>query len=147
MKLKDFRKTHNITQAKIAEICEVSQNTVSSWENGIAVMNLKYALLIAKYFDVELSEVYDVSDMFTIPQNKVKETPSGAIDIMGSIESQLMASFKNLSEEQQKLAIAETEKLQRRTQRITEIAALVNDLDDEQYNAVITILKTMKKES
>lgn len=147
MKLKDFRTSRKIKQAEIAKICDVTQNTVSGWEHGISAMSLRHAIKIAQYYNVELSEVFDIGDMFTIPQDKVRETPTGDIDILGSIGNQIEKSLKQLDEQPQQKALELLSQGTERFKKATELLPLLLDLNDEQYNAMFALLKTMKKES
>ena len=147
MKLKDFRAIRKIKQSEIAKICGVTQNTVSGWEHGVSAISLRHAIKIAQHYNVDLSEVFDMGDMLTIPQDRIKETPAGEIDILGSLGDQLNKSLQQLNEEDQKKSIELLANGADKLKKSAEVLPLILDLDDQQYNAVVTLLKTMKKES
>jgi len=56
------RAKKRITQAELAEKLKVSRQTIHSIETGKFVPSTVLALKIAKYFDVEFSEIFQLSD-------------------------------------------------------------------------------------
>lgn len=56
-KLRELRKARDIKQEAFAEAMNVSRQTVSKWENGTAMPDLKKLTAIAKYFNVTVDEL------------------------------------------------------------------------------------------
>lgn len=56
---KKLRNEKGITQEQLAEKIGVSNRSVSRWENGIHMPDLDILILIADYYEVELSELLD----------------------------------------------------------------------------------------
>lgn len=54
MRLKELRKGRNITQLKMAMDLNMSQNTISRYENGEREPGLEELVRIADYFDVSI---------------------------------------------------------------------------------------------
>ncbi len=54
LQLKALRKKKKVTQKELANALNVSFQTISKWENGIAMPDITYLPPMAKYFDVEL---------------------------------------------------------------------------------------------
>ena len=49
-----IRKEHDLTQERLAEICSVTRQTISNWENGKSYPDLETLVLISDTFDVSL---------------------------------------------------------------------------------------------
>ena len=54
MRIKELRKARNITQLKMAMDLNMSQNTISRYENGEREPGLEELVRIADYFDVSV---------------------------------------------------------------------------------------------
>lgn len=54
LQIKELRKIRNVTQKDVAEAIHVSFQTVSKWENGVAMPDIEYLPLLAMYFDVDV---------------------------------------------------------------------------------------------
>ena len=54
MRMKELRKARNITQLKMAMDLNMSQNTISRYENGEREPGLEELVLIADYLDVSI---------------------------------------------------------------------------------------------
>jgi len=54
LRLKELRKGRNITQLKMAMDLNMSQNTISRYENGEREPGLEELVRIADYFDVSI---------------------------------------------------------------------------------------------
>ncbi len=52
-----IRKEHNITQEGLAEICSVTRQTISNWENGKSYPDLETLVLLSDTFNVSLDEM------------------------------------------------------------------------------------------
>ncbi len=53
-RIAEIRKEHNLTQEGLAEICSVTRQTISNWENGKSYPDLETLVLISDTFDVSL---------------------------------------------------------------------------------------------
>ena len=57
--LKELRKQKGLTQKQFAEIVNVSNRTVSRWENGNNVPDLDILIEISDYYEIDLRELLD----------------------------------------------------------------------------------------
>lgn len=57
--ISSFRKDKNITQEALAEICGVSSQAVSKWENDISCPDIALLKTIARTFGVSVDELLD----------------------------------------------------------------------------------------
>ena len=57
--LKELRNQKGLTQEQFAEIINVSNRTVSRWENGYHLPDLDVLLELAGYYGVDLQEILD----------------------------------------------------------------------------------------
>ena len=55
--LRELRKAKDIKQEVLAENLNVSRQTVSKWENGTAMPDLKKLTALAEYFGVTMDEL------------------------------------------------------------------------------------------
>lgn len=55
--IQEERKKLNITQEELASMIHVSNKAVSKWENGKGIPNIDYIVLLAKTFNVSVSEI------------------------------------------------------------------------------------------
>lgn len=53
-RIAEIRKEHNLTQEDLAEICSVTRQTISNWENGKSYPDLETLVLLSDTFDVSL---------------------------------------------------------------------------------------------
>ena len=53
-RIAEIRKEHKLTQEDLAEICSVTRQTISNWENGKSYPDLETLVLISDTFDVSL---------------------------------------------------------------------------------------------
>lgn len=61
-KLKVQRAIHDLTQAQLAEKINVTLWTVNSWEKNKYCPNLKYALRLARLFNVPVDTLFNFDD-------------------------------------------------------------------------------------
>lgn len=54
-----YRKEKGITQEKLSEICNVSPQAVSKWENDISCPDISLLKQIARTFDISVDELLD----------------------------------------------------------------------------------------
>jgi len=59
-KLEDIRKEKNLSQSQLADILEVSRQTISSLENGRYNPSILLAFKIARYFGKSIEEIMQV---------------------------------------------------------------------------------------
>lgn len=57
-RIKEFRKNKKISQSDIAKIMKVKQNTVSQWESGIRIPNIKQVLKLAEILETTAEDLY-----------------------------------------------------------------------------------------
>lgn len=57
LQIKELRKIKNVTQKELAEAIHVSFQTISKWENGVAMPDISYLPALALYFDVDVELV------------------------------------------------------------------------------------------
>ena len=56
--LKQIRNKTNITQNDISKHLNIRQTTVSEWENGNTIPNLKKAYELADYLNVKVTDIW-----------------------------------------------------------------------------------------
>lgn len=71
-KIINLRKEKNITQEELAEVINVTRQTISKWELNETSPDIKQALLIANYFNISLDEL--VGNNTNTLLNKVSNT-------------------------------------------------------------------------
>lgn len=54
-RLKELRTTKKIKQEELANILDVSQNTISNWEKNISEPSLDKLILLANYFEIDIN--------------------------------------------------------------------------------------------
>lgn len=57
-RIEQIRKEKGLSQVELAEVLEVSRQTISSLENGRYNPSIVLAFKIAKYFDVTIEDVF-----------------------------------------------------------------------------------------
>ncbi len=57
-KICEFRKNKNLSQYALAELMNVSQNTISQWEIGIRNPSIKSAIKLAEILETTVEELY-----------------------------------------------------------------------------------------
>lgn len=57
-RLEEIRKSRGITQEELANILEVSRQTIGSLENGRYNPSIILAFKIAKYFDLTIEDIF-----------------------------------------------------------------------------------------
>ena len=90
-RLKELRKSHNITQAALACDIGVSESTISKWESGNAIPDIEMLCILSEYFDVSIDELLDrnallkrkISDWHL--QNKEKQPYTSNTELLGSL--------------------------------------------------------------
>ena len=72
--LKKLRNDKGLTQEQFAEIINVSNRSVSRWENGVNMPDFDLLMQIAEYFDVHIEEILDGERKTPAPEQETKNT-------------------------------------------------------------------------
>ncbi len=56
-KIRELRKTHNLTQEQLADMLGIAFQSVSKWETGIALPDISYVLRLAAIFNITTDEL------------------------------------------------------------------------------------------
>ncbi|MCL2862397.1 MAG: helix-turn-helix domain-containing protein [Firmicutes bacterium] len=62
-KIKEFRDYKNLSQGDLANIFNVTRQTVSAWENGIQETDFSTLINLAKFFDVTVGQLLGVEEI------------------------------------------------------------------------------------
>ena len=57
-KIKEFRKSRELSQNDISKIMKLRQNTISQWENDIRMPNVRQALKLAEILGTTVENLY-----------------------------------------------------------------------------------------
>lgn len=60
--LKSIRKQHNIRQKDLATAIGVSPKIVYKWENGSATPSIRAVLLISRYLNIPIDNIFSIDD-------------------------------------------------------------------------------------
>lgn len=77
--IKVERAKKNITQADLAEVLQVSRQTISSIEKGRFVPSALLALRLADYFGVRVEEIFFLEADEKVVANEVSESKDGKL--------------------------------------------------------------------
>lgn len=72
--LKELRKEKELTQEQLAEQFNVSNRTVSRWENGNTMPDLSILVELADFYSVDIREIIDGERKSEIMDKDLKET-------------------------------------------------------------------------
>lgn len=61
MKIKELRIGHGLTKVQLAKELGVNKRTILRWEQDMMCMSLKYAVRLAKFFEVSLDDLIEDS--------------------------------------------------------------------------------------
>ena len=78
--LKELRKQKGLTQQQIAEKFNVSNRTISRWENGNNMPDLDILIEISDYYEVDLREILNGERKSDNMDKEIKETVLQAVD-------------------------------------------------------------------
>ncbi len=62
-KIKELRRLNKMTQADLADLVDTTRQTIISIENGRYIASLPLAYKIAKVFNLQIEEVFDLSEV------------------------------------------------------------------------------------
>lgn len=82
--LKELRKEKGLTQEQFAEIVNVSNRTVSRWENGNNMPDLDILIQISDYYEINLRELLDGERKSDNMNKELEETVLKAADYTNS---------------------------------------------------------------
>lgn len=94
--LKELRKQKGLTQEQIAEKFNVSNRTISRWENGNNMPDLDILIEISDYYEVDLREILNGERKSENMDSELKETLLKVADY-NELEKQRAAKAGNLS--------------------------------------------------
>lgn len=57
-KIRNFRKSRNLSQSDIAKTMKVKQNTVSQWENDTRMPNVRQGIELAEILETTVESLY-----------------------------------------------------------------------------------------
>lgn len=72
-RLKEIRKKNNITQQQLAELLNVSVNSVSKYENGKITLGHDYIVYLCNYFNISADYFYFGHDKHLLEEKVVSE--------------------------------------------------------------------------
>lgn len=78
--LKELRSEKGLTQEQFAEIVNVSNRTVSRWENGNNMPDLDILIQISDYYEIDLRELLDGERKSEKMNKEMEETVLKAVD-------------------------------------------------------------------
>ncbi len=78
--LKELRKQKGLTQEQIAEKFNVSNRTISRWENGYNMPDIDILIEISDYYEVDLREILNGERKSENMDKEMKETVLQAVD-------------------------------------------------------------------
>lgn len=82
--LKELRNEKGLTQEQFAEIVNVSNRTVSRWENGNNMPDLDILIQISDYYEIDLRELLDGERKSDKMNKELEETVLKAVDYTNS---------------------------------------------------------------
>lgn len=59
MKIKELRVERGLTKVQLAKELGVNKRTILRWEQDMMYMSLKYAVRLAKFFEISLDELVE----------------------------------------------------------------------------------------
>ena len=78
--LRELRKEKGLTQEQFAEEFNVSNRTVSRWENGVNLPDIDLLIMLSDYFAVDLRELLDGERKSEKMNREVEETMVKAVE-------------------------------------------------------------------
>lgn len=68
----NLRKENNFSQEKLAEMLDVTRQTIANWESGITMPNSDQLLKLSKIFNISIDQLTDNKDYILDSENKNK---------------------------------------------------------------------------
>lgn len=78
--MKELRKEKGVTQEQLAEVFQVSNRTVSRWENGNNMPDLDILIEISDYYEIDLRELLNGERKSETMDKEFKDTLLQAVD-------------------------------------------------------------------
>lgn len=82
--LKELRNEKGLTQEQFAELVNVTNRTVSRWENGNNLPDLDILIQISDYYEIDLRELLDGERKIEKMNKELEETVLKAVDYTNS---------------------------------------------------------------
>lgn len=95
--LRELRKEKDLTQAQLAEHFNVSDRTISRWENGSNMPDLSLLIEIADFYDVDIREIFDGERKSEKMNQEEKDTLLQAADYAENEKDILMKRVRIIS--------------------------------------------------
>ena len=83
-KVQMLRRNHNISQESLAAILKVNRNYLSRVETGKSEPTLSIIKEIAKYFEVDVATLMDISNASVSSEEKIKKITNGCHHLLDS---------------------------------------------------------------
>lgn len=61
-RIKDLREDHDLTQQQVADLLNCQREVYRRYESGIRELPLSYAIVLAKYYDVSIDYIVELTD-------------------------------------------------------------------------------------
>ncbi len=96
-KIKQLRRTSGLTQEQLASRLAVSAQTVSKWENSVAMPDITLLPALAGEFGISIDELFDltVEEKFRRIESRMEKEAEFAVDIFKEYEAFLLDALKN----------------------------------------------------
>ncbi|MBQ8170791.1 MAG: helix-turn-helix transcriptional regulator [Oscillospiraceae bacterium] len=78
--LKELRRENKLTQEQLAEKLNVSNRSVSRWENGSTLPDISILIELAEFYDVDIKEIIDGERKSEDMNEETKEMMSKVVD-------------------------------------------------------------------
>jgi transcriptional regulator with XRE-family HTH domain len=62
MRLKDLREDNDLTQAELAKLLHIKQNTYSQYENGHRQIPISLLIILARYYNTSTDYILELTD-------------------------------------------------------------------------------------
>ena len=143
-KVKALRQKSGMSQQTLANLCGVTQGSVSHWEKGRAFPETQVAQKLCSIFNVPLSELLDEEDSRGHIQESFVVDTSGSMSARSSSniptgEEAKQGMIAALEKEMAKYLVSQVDK------RIAEATQILTAMTDEEYQMALNILRAMKK--
>lgn len=142
-KIKEFRKTNNLTQQELADKLGIARSTLSYYEKGTVEPNIYTLLKLSEIMNCSLDYLFDINDRNTtfdyssytkkINDESTNKDIQLTIDLLKSLLKKVERSFIELEQSKKRNDLM-YEELKRTQNRILKIDELCTKLDSIEYN-------------
>lgn len=102
--LRELRKEKNLTQEQLAEVFQVTNRTISRWETGSNMPDISLLLEIAKYYQLEVTEILN-GERKPAVEEIPEENPPAEIPVSVPDVSDLQEVAEYADADKEKLAV------------------------------------------